>query len=160
MADVPKQVLKGKVALVTGAARGAGRGIAIALGEAGATCRNATATPASATGNDKVQSPSNETTAPATAQLPKKPMRGWKEPLDRSVALTESSRAVWSCDSFASRLPLLTPPSMAGCDSVFRSVWPERSLPPVRSRERVVHRTPTVLRCPARYGRRPLPAHQ
>jgi NAD(P)-dependent dehydrogenase (short-subunit alcohol dehydrogenase family) len=32
-----KQVLKGKIALVAGATRGAGRGIAIALGEAGAT---------------------------------------------------------------------------------------------------------------------------
>jgi NAD(P)-dependent dehydrogenase (short-subunit alcohol dehydrogenase family) len=36
MAEVPKKVLKGKVALVAGATRGAGRGIAIALGEAGA----------------------------------------------------------------------------------------------------------------------------
>jgi len=34
---VPKRVLKGKIALVAGATRGAGRGIAIALGEAGAT---------------------------------------------------------------------------------------------------------------------------
>jgi NAD(P)-dependent dehydrogenase (short-subunit alcohol dehydrogenase family) len=34
---VPKKVLKGKIALVAGATRGAGRGIAIALGEAGAT---------------------------------------------------------------------------------------------------------------------------
>jgi NAD(P)-dependent dehydrogenase (short-subunit alcohol dehydrogenase family) len=34
---VPKKVLKGKVALVAGATRGAGRGIAVALGEAGAT---------------------------------------------------------------------------------------------------------------------------
>jgi NAD(P)-dependent dehydrogenase (short-subunit alcohol dehydrogenase family) len=33
----PKKVLKGKIALVAGATRGAGRGIAIALGEAGAT---------------------------------------------------------------------------------------------------------------------------
>jgi NAD(P)-dependent dehydrogenase (short-subunit alcohol dehydrogenase family) len=32
----PKKVLKGKIALVAGATRGAGRGIAIALGEAGA----------------------------------------------------------------------------------------------------------------------------
>jgi NAD(P)-dependent dehydrogenase (short-subunit alcohol dehydrogenase family) len=41
MTDVPnkapKKVLKGKIALVAGATRGAGRGIAIALGEAGAT---------------------------------------------------------------------------------------------------------------------------
>src|ERR1700687_37202 len=37
MAEVPKKILKGKVALVAGATRGAGRGIAIALGEAGAT---------------------------------------------------------------------------------------------------------------------------
>src|SRR5438094_10066086 len=37
MGKVPKKVLKGKVALVAGATRGAGRGIAIALGEAGAT---------------------------------------------------------------------------------------------------------------------------
>src|SRR5712692_5085602 len=40
-AEVPKKmqrkVLKGKIALVAGATRGAGRGIAIALGEAGAT---------------------------------------------------------------------------------------------------------------------------
>ena len=34
---VPKKVLQGKIALVAGATRGAGRGIAIALGEAGAT---------------------------------------------------------------------------------------------------------------------------
>src|SRR6266850_1575277 len=34
---VPRKVLKGKIALVAGATRGAGRGIAIALGEAGAT---------------------------------------------------------------------------------------------------------------------------
>jgi len=34
---MPKKVLKGKIALVAGATRGAGRGIAIALGEAGAT---------------------------------------------------------------------------------------------------------------------------
>ena len=34
---VPKNVLRGKIALVAGATRGAGRGIAIALGEAGAT---------------------------------------------------------------------------------------------------------------------------
>lgn len=34
---VPKKVLKGRIALVAGATRGAGRGIAIALGEAGAT---------------------------------------------------------------------------------------------------------------------------
>jgi NAD(P)-dependent dehydrogenase (short-subunit alcohol dehydrogenase family) len=33
----PEKVLKGKIALVAGATRGAGRGIAIALGEAGAT---------------------------------------------------------------------------------------------------------------------------
>src|SRR6202140_3622742 len=33
---VPKKVLRGKIALVAGATRGAGRGIAIALGEAGA----------------------------------------------------------------------------------------------------------------------------
>jgi NAD(P)-dependent dehydrogenase (short-subunit alcohol dehydrogenase family) len=37
MAEAPKKVLKGKIALVAGATRGAGRGIAIALGEAGAT---------------------------------------------------------------------------------------------------------------------------
>jgi NAD(P)-dependent dehydrogenase (short-subunit alcohol dehydrogenase family) len=37
MARAPKKVLKGKIALVAGATRGAGRGIAIALGEAGAT---------------------------------------------------------------------------------------------------------------------------
>src|SRR6267154_1548512 len=35
--QAPKKVLKGKIALVAGATRGAGRGIAIALGEAGAT---------------------------------------------------------------------------------------------------------------------------
>jgi len=34
---VPKKILKGKIALVAGATRGAGRGIAVALGEAGAT---------------------------------------------------------------------------------------------------------------------------
>jgi NAD(P)-dependent dehydrogenase (short-subunit alcohol dehydrogenase family) len=34
---VPKKTLSGKIALVAGATRGAGRGIAIALGEAGAT---------------------------------------------------------------------------------------------------------------------------
>jgi len=34
---VQKKVLKGKIALVAGATRGAGRGIAVALGEAGAT---------------------------------------------------------------------------------------------------------------------------
>src|SRR6267143_2107639 len=34
---VPRKVLKGKIALVAGATRGAGRGIAVALGEAGAT---------------------------------------------------------------------------------------------------------------------------
>jgi NAD(P)-dependent dehydrogenase (short-subunit alcohol dehydrogenase family) len=37
MAEIPKKVLKGKIALVAGATRGAGRGIAMALGEAGAT---------------------------------------------------------------------------------------------------------------------------
>lgn len=37
MAKSPKKVLQGKIALVAGATRGAGRGIAIALGEAGAT---------------------------------------------------------------------------------------------------------------------------
>ena len=37
MAWVPRKNLKGKIALVAGATRGAGRGIAIALGEAGAT---------------------------------------------------------------------------------------------------------------------------
>jgi NAD(P)-dependent dehydrogenase (short-subunit alcohol dehydrogenase family) len=37
MAETPRKVLKGKIALVAGATRGAGRGIAIALGEAGAT---------------------------------------------------------------------------------------------------------------------------
>src|ERR1700737_5344828 len=37
MAEAPKRVLKGKIALVAGATRGAGRGIAIALREAGAT---------------------------------------------------------------------------------------------------------------------------
>ena len=37
MPEAPKKVLKGKIALVAGATRGAGRGIAIALGEAGAT---------------------------------------------------------------------------------------------------------------------------
>src|SRR6202795_4993267 len=36
MARAPKKVLQGKIALVAGATRGAGRGIAIALGEAGA----------------------------------------------------------------------------------------------------------------------------
>ncbi len=35
--EVPKKVLKGKIALVAGVTRGAGRWIAIALGEAGAT---------------------------------------------------------------------------------------------------------------------------
>jgi NAD(P)-dependent dehydrogenase (short-subunit alcohol dehydrogenase family) len=35
--EVPKNVLQGKIALVAGATRGAGRGIAVALGEAGAT---------------------------------------------------------------------------------------------------------------------------
>src|SRR5438477_11427750 len=34
---VPKKILQGKIALVAGATRGAGRGIAVALGEAGAT---------------------------------------------------------------------------------------------------------------------------
>jgi NAD(P)-dependent dehydrogenase (short-subunit alcohol dehydrogenase family) len=37
MAGVAKKLLRGKIALVAGATRGAGRGIAIALGEAGAT---------------------------------------------------------------------------------------------------------------------------
>ena len=37
VSEVPKRVLKDKIALVAGATRGAGRGIAIALGEAGAT---------------------------------------------------------------------------------------------------------------------------
>jgi len=37
MTALPKKLLKGKIALVAGATRGAGRGIAIALGEAGAT---------------------------------------------------------------------------------------------------------------------------
>ena len=36
-ATLPKRILQGKIALVAGATRGAGRGIAIALGEAGAT---------------------------------------------------------------------------------------------------------------------------
>lgn len=36
MASTPKKNLKGKIALVAGATRGAGRGIAVALGEAGA----------------------------------------------------------------------------------------------------------------------------
>src|SRR5271168_2111297 len=35
--NTQKKVLQGKIALVAGATRGAGRGIAIALGEAGAT---------------------------------------------------------------------------------------------------------------------------
>src|ERR1700690_313026 len=35
--NIPKKVLQGQIALVAGATRGAGRGIAIALGEAGAT---------------------------------------------------------------------------------------------------------------------------
>src|ERR1700678_890174 len=35
--NAPKKVLQGKIALVAGATRGAGRGIAVALGEAGAT---------------------------------------------------------------------------------------------------------------------------
>src|ERR1700728_5267735 len=35
--NAQKKVLQGKIALVAGATRGAGRGIAIALGEAGAT---------------------------------------------------------------------------------------------------------------------------
>ncbi|MGA8145636.1 MAG: SDR family oxidoreductase [Candidatus Acidiferrales bacterium] len=37
MIKTPKKVLQGKIALVAGATRGAGRGIAVALGEAGAT---------------------------------------------------------------------------------------------------------------------------
>jgi NAD(P)-dependent dehydrogenase (short-subunit alcohol dehydrogenase family) len=37
MAEVPKKVLQGKIALVAGATRGLGRGVALALGEAGAT---------------------------------------------------------------------------------------------------------------------------
>lgn len=37
MTQAPKKVLQGRIALVAGATRGAGRGIAIALGEAGAT---------------------------------------------------------------------------------------------------------------------------
>src|SRR5215475_4019679 len=37
MSGTPKRKLKGKIALVAGATRGAGRGIAVALGEAGAT---------------------------------------------------------------------------------------------------------------------------
>src|SRR5580704_6020713 len=37
MTALPKKLLKGKIALVAGATRGAGRGIAVALGEAGAT---------------------------------------------------------------------------------------------------------------------------
>jgi len=37
MAETPKKLLQSKIALVAGATRGAGRGIAIALGEAGAT---------------------------------------------------------------------------------------------------------------------------
>jgi len=41
MAEMAKKVLQGKIALVAGATRGAGRGIAIALGEAGATRRGA-----------------------------------------------------------------------------------------------------------------------
>jgi len=40
MTQVPrKKRLQGKIALVAGATRGGGRGIAIALGEAGATIR-------------------------------------------------------------------------------------------------------------------------
>ncbi len=35
--EMRTQVLRGKIALVAGATRGAGRGIAVALGEAGAT---------------------------------------------------------------------------------------------------------------------------
>jgi hypothetical protein len=47
---------------------------------------DATATPASTTGNNQAQSPSDDTAAAATTQPPKKPMRRWRDPLNRSAS--------------------------------------------------------------------------
>src|SRR5229473_5711652 len=48
--------------------------------------RNATATPASTTGNDQAQSPRYVTAAAATTQPPKKPTRRCSEPVSRSAS--------------------------------------------------------------------------
>src|ERR1700730_6730763 len=47
---------------------------------------DATAMPASATGNDQAQSPSKATAAAATTQPMKKPIRRWRDLFNRSVA--------------------------------------------------------------------------
>jgi len=64
--EVPKKVLKGKIALVAGVTRGAGRWIAIALGEAGATVL-----PAAVHGDGPLH--------PADLKLSKKPL-SWSPP--------------------------------------------------------------------------------
>ena len=72
--SVMSDALKGKVALVAGATRGAGRGIAVALGEAGATVYCTGARPASAgrstTGRRRSRRPPSSSTPPAAAGSP------------------------------------------------------------------------------------------
>jgi NAD(P)-dependent dehydrogenase (short-subunit alcohol dehydrogenase family) len=78
MTAVSKKLLKGKIAVVAGATRGAGRGIAIALGEAGATVYCTAVAPENAHGDGpphpadlkRSKKPVNWSRPPAGAALP------------------------------------------------------------------------------------------
>jgi len=74
--QAPKRVLQGKIALVAGATRGAGRGIAIALGEAGATVY---CTGRSSRKRINGDEPSDGSPHPADLKPSKKPLN-WSRP--------------------------------------------------------------------------------
>jgi NAD(P)-dependent dehydrogenase (short-subunit alcohol dehydrogenase family) len=65
----PKKILQGKIALVAGATRGAGRGIAIALGEAGATVYCTGRSSRKSSGKSPRPTPGRPETIEETAEL-------------------------------------------------------------------------------------------
>ena len=118
--------LEGKVALVAGATRGAGRGIAVALGEAGATvyCTGRTTREqrSSTTGRRRSRRPPSRSPPRAAPASPSRSTISSPTRSPRSCAASMPSRAAWTCWSTTSG-------AASGCSSGTRRCGSTTSTP-------------------------------